>query len=256
MMAPRLFSVLAVTAAGLTIAHADGTRPIAVTVEGQQFAIRGGAIVESSRAKLAQRAQVASGNGLSLTVDLDRPAFVYVLDFRPTGGADLLYPAGNDAAGARNHHDIPSEKNVVLQLDDRTGPELLYVIVSEVPLATADADLAKLVADVAKLPDSQVFPVAYVVAANDPASAAPTRTPAKGSNASPAKRALSPCAPRAIADHTLLTAKGACDTANRPTTLLTAKGVHRTKLSSSSLIEGYTDDHGVGTFPIALDHTP
>jgi hypothetical protein len=255
-MMARRFGVLAVTAAGLAIARADGARPIAVTVEGQQFAIRASAIVESSRAKLVQHAQVPSGTGLSLTVDLDRPAFVYVLDFHPDGGADLLYPAGGDAAGARNHHDIPSEKDVVLQLDARTGPELLYVIVSETPLATADVELAKLVADVAKLPDGQVFPVAYVMAASDPARAPPTRTPAKGGKASPAKLALSPCAPRAIADHTLLTAKGPCDTAKRATTLLTAKGVHRAKLSSSSLVEEYTNDHGVGAFPIVLDHTP
>jgi len=255
-MMARHFTVLAVTAAGLAIAHADGTRPIAVTVEGQQFAILGGAIVESSRVKLAQRARVPSRHGLSLTVDLDRPAFVYVLDFRPTGGADLLYPAGNDEAGARNHHDIPSEKDVVLQLDDSTGPELLYVIVSEAPLAVADVDLAKLVADVGKLPDSQVFPVAYVMATSDPASASPPRTPAKASDASLAKRAASACAPREIADRTLLTAKGACATARRPTTLLTAKGVNRTKLSSSSLVERYTNDHGVGAFPIVLDHTP
>lgn len=252
----RPVCVLAVTVTTMALARADDARPIAVTIEGQQFAIRDGAIVESSRTKLAQHTEVPSGAGLSLTVDLDRPAFVYVLDFRASGGADLLYPTGDDAAGARKHHDIPSEKHVVLQLDDSVGPELLYVIVSAAPLATADADLAKLVADIAKLPDGQVFPVAYPVVANDPASAPPIRAPVKGAKPALATRAIPPCAPLAIADHTLLTAKGRCDSAKHATILLTAKGVHRTKLASGSLVEARTNDHGVGAFAIALEHVP
>lgn len=228
--------------------------PLAVTIEGTSFTIENRAIVESTRTPLHQHAHVPSGAGLALTVTLDRPGYVSVIEFHPSGGADVLYPVDTDPTGALAHHTIPADKNTVLQLDDTTGQELLYVIVSAQPLARADADLAQLVAEVAHLPSDQILPVAYATTSNDPVDLPPPPPPPPQKSAV-AHHVAGACPPVTGAGNRLLTAKGPCD-AHKPLRMLTAKGIHRTQLDGNALVGAHTDDHGVGAFAIAIDHTP
>lgn len=245
--------------------------PLEVHASGTQFALQGGAIDEASRKRLVQSAVIKSGEAFALDVELSRPAYAYLLQFRASGGADLLYPAGGDPTAPQAHHKIPSEPDVVLQLDEVTGPEILYLVVSEHPLSEADAELASLLRVVKELPQGAKLDVSVEVdaasLASEPAKLAATDTASPLSSAAvppvapttssapspPPSRASAACAPQLTPIGSTLRARGGCSS-NSAVTRVRARGVERKKLSSADLVSATTEASGVGAFPIRLEH--
>jgi len=89
-----------------------------------------------------------SGDRIEMYLEVDQPAYVYVVQFFPDHSSAVLFPPEGDLRlrpGAP--HRIPA-RGQSFQLDDATGEENIYVVAAGKPLAQADLAVAKVVEQV------------------------------------------------------------------------------------------------------------
>lgn len=231
--------------------------PIVVRVSGEHFRLGGGKVDESTRKELKPNAVLKSGEGYSLKVALSRPAFVYLLQFKPNGSGEILYPAGGDPRGAQEVHRIPGEEDVTLRLDEVTGPEVLFLVVSEQPIAVADPAIAAVMREVGTMPADSILPV--TIETQEDAAAAVTEPPAAPSpqkqiedqKPAPAPKAAG-CAAVTVPAGVKVTARG-CPGASRQPVTVTARGTVRVR-DGAELLHAVADAGGVVSYAIQFEH--
>ncbi len=157
------------------------------------FATAGG-----GRRPIAAGDSLRSGDRMTMTISVDRPAYAYVLQFFPDGTATVLFPQPNEDNRITGSMQVPPSG--AFELDDVLGEETVYVVASTRPLAQADATVMAAVEDVrrnapdaapATLPTIPVAPpVDAGVAPATPITTAPTPviTPSKPGGAGAPKR--------------------------------------------------------------------
>jgi hypothetical protein len=113
----------------------DGAAKLSVQVQ-----VQDGAILRS----IAPGETLRSGDKIALSVTVDRPTHLYVLQFFPDGTSAVLFP---DSAADQNR--VTGTSRVPdsgwFQLDDSIGEENVYVVASVRPLNEADNVVGKLV---------------------------------------------------------------------------------------------------------------
>lgn len=112
-----------------------------ITLTFQMFAEEG-----SNRRAFSAGQTLRSGDRLSLAIAVDRPAFVYVLQFFPDGSATVLFPRGAEDNRITGTTRVPPSG--AFELDDVVGEETLYVVASTRPLAQVDASVMAAVDEV------------------------------------------------------------------------------------------------------------
>jgi len=164
-----------------------------VTLSFQMFATAAG-----GRRPIAAGDSLRSGDRMTMTLTVDRPAYGYVLQFFPDGTATVLFPQGNEDNRITGSMQVPPSG--AFELDDVLGEETVYVVASMRPLAQADATVMAAVDDVRRntpeaappptptVPDAP--PVDAGVPATPPITTAPTPviTPGKPGGAGAPKR--------------------------------------------------------------------
>lgn len=113
-----------------------------------QFSIRVEAERSGLRFGLAPGGRLRTGDRLQATVSADRDVFVNVVQYYADGSATLLYPVDESGflrAGATLR--IPRE-GFWLQLDEATGEEHIYFVVSTRPLGDVDRMVAAAIEEV------------------------------------------------------------------------------------------------------------
>lgn len=225
-----------------------------VHVVGERFSLRDKTVDDSTRKALEPNVVMKSGDGFELKVVLSRPAFAYLLQFKANGVAEVLYPSGGDPREAKAQHNIPGEAGVVLQLDDVTGPEVLFLVVSEQPINEAAPEVASLLKEIETMPASSVLPVIIEIQPEVAASVTPAPAPTAVTRATgePAAKPDSGCAPVALPPSVKATARG-CPTAKRPAVKVTARGTNRVR-TGKQLIHAVADSGGVLSYAIQIDH--
>ena len=90
-----------------------------------------------------------SGDFFAYMVEVDRDAYVYVLQFYADGTAKVLFPpSGHIRIAANQRRRVPTSNGQWFQLDEATGTEHLYVIASVESLQQAAPELAEVVGEV------------------------------------------------------------------------------------------------------------
>lgn len=87
-----------------------------------------------------------SGDRIALEMNLNRPAYVYVVQFFADGSASVLFPEAGEERPISGAQRIPGTG--WFELDDAVGDENVYVVASVAPLAEADAAIQQVVDDV------------------------------------------------------------------------------------------------------------
>lgn len=256
---------------------ATSGEPISLKVTGRYFDVKDDKEVAASVQPLAQGSSVKSGQGFGLSIALSRPALAHVVQFTPSGKGYLIYPAGNDPRGPLQMHNVPGEANTVLALDNEIGLEILYVIVTEVPLAQAAPDLAALVQEVetkagaaiavtfeVDASASHVLGSSAPPAAASPSSAtAPSASSAAADVATPIKKDPKPvpippreCGTRVVVQgDTPLRGRGKnCSVGRDGDTPFRQRGPIRVSSSPRAILEATTDTDGVAAHAIVINH--
>ena len=107
------------------------------------------------RVQIPPGGTLRSGDRFALELQMDRPAFIYVVQFFADGTSDVLFPSeGKAFVGATqgNLLRIPPGGSL-FALDNAVGEENVYIIASERPLDEADASVAERVAEVRRVAD-------------------------------------------------------------------------------------------------------
>lgn len=240
------------TASAAATSSGPSDAPITVRVSGERFGVKNAQIDKSTIAPLTDHAVMNSGEGYTLTVDLSRPALVYLLHFTPAGKGTIAYPVEGDPRDARAHHVIPGEADVILRLDAEPGPELLYVIVTEKPLAVAAPELAAIVREIETAPPDAVLPITIAAdtAAPPPASSATAPAPLVPIAAAPKQTSCGPILMRKDAN---MRPRGSGECGGRSELKGRPRGQLRQRLGAE-IFQATADLDGVVAYPVLIDH--
>lgn len=101
---------------------------------------------------LGHGSTVYSGDRFEILVRLERPAYVYLLQFYD-GSSEILYPApGQTRAHRPGLVRIPGRSDEWVSVDDNPGEETLYIVISGQPMAQVDAYVAETLGTVRRSP--------------------------------------------------------------------------------------------------------
>jgi len=244
---------------------------VSVRVRGTSFKILNGDIDASSRKKMAQDGVMRSGDAFELEVELDKPAHVYLMQFLPDGKATLHHPV--DEAKAllpAGRHRVPTERDEVFRLDQTSGGEVIFVIVSKNPLTSEERQLVDEVR--ALRPDGHMvvaydFPPQEVKAvqafydttapelsdsAPKPIASVPAPIPVP-----PVARPSNGCGPRPMVKEGMKARGDSCTKVPPSGRVgLKARGVERFKPGQQEIVATTTDADGVATFVLRINHQP
>lgn len=184
-----------------------------------------------------------SGDFVAYEVWVDRPAYVYILQFFPDGSQAVHHPATEEPTKleARTWVRVPPDARDWLELDDATGQENLYIVASIRPLDAASPELKSLIDRVrtSPQPGGDEQDAAAMLAETKVQLEQPKPTPVAAPVAS---RPLP--APRPVA------AGGGG--------FLRARGVKPVRVEGAGGVEykATTGADGVGIFPFPFQHDP
>jgi hypothetical protein len=93
-------------------------------------------------------AELHTGEEIELHVSVGRPSYVYLIQVSPNQQAVILYPVEDESARMLPGTDyrMPTSSEVRFALDANVGTERLVFVVAQEPLATGDADVRALIA--------------------------------------------------------------------------------------------------------------
>jgi hypothetical protein len=129
------------TWAGLLIA-ASAAAAVADAAERAQFTLRVEAEREGRRFGVGAGDRLRSGDRLQLFVDADRDVYVHVLQFFARGAPVVHFPVEESGFLPSGVTLRVPQQGYWLQLDEATGEEHVYVVVSTRPLGEVDAVVA------------------------------------------------------------------------------------------------------------------
>jgi hypothetical protein len=103
---------------------------------------------EGAVALVGSGARLHTGEQIELHVSVGRPSYVYLIQVSPNEQAVILYPAEgeSDRMLPGTDYRMPTNSEVRFELDTNVGTERLVFVVTEEPLATGDADVRALIA--------------------------------------------------------------------------------------------------------------
>lgn len=98
--------------------------------------------------KFSPGTTLRSGDQFKLSFKTDGDGYVYVVNFDPSGKAEILFPhleAGSDnrVKGGQTY-EIPASSDTWYYLDDVKGEEILYIVASPFPIPNLDSLVADL----------------------------------------------------------------------------------------------------------------
>jgi hypothetical protein len=136
-------------------------------------------------AALPKGGRVKTGAWIEFLARLDRPTYLYVLQFHPDGSAEVLYPDEGPLAQAVGEVRVP-EPGSWFELVGEPGDEKVFFVASARPLPESDPRLSEIVERVRKLASEPKS------AARESAGAATAAPPAPLPKAAPPRPALPP----------------------------------------------------------------
>jgi hypothetical protein len=198
----------------------------------------------SARRALAAGERMHSGDRLTMTLTVDRPAYGYVLQFFPDGTSTVLFP--RDAEDNRITGTMAVPPSGAFELDDVVGEETVYVVVSTRPLAEVDAAVQAAVEQIrtTNAPGAAEATAPPVAPATVPSEPPRKPEPAPGNS------------PRHVGKHG---GAGAGAVATKPATGAPVPG--RASLGTRGLVRvnaaevaARTDEHGLAIFNVSFQH--
>lgn len=159
------------------LAQERGLKKVVAPDAGPILSIRANSMEGGRPAALPKGGRVKTGAWIEFLARLDRPAYLYVLQFHPNGSAEVLYPDEGPLAQAVGEVRVP-EPGSWFELVGEPGDERVFFVASARPLPESDPRLSEIVERVRKLASEPKPESARAATATPPAPppmAAPSR---------------------------------------------------------------------------------